>query len=285
MNQHDVINRRHAGVIRRGWDTISTAYPSERRVFTDDVHYGPLAPGERQLRLLGDVAGKQILEIGCGGGQNAIALARWGAHCVAIDPSPAQLAHAKWLAHQNGVNVQFCIGLAEDLSAFPDSAFDIALSSYAFDYVTDLTQAYSEVWRILKRGGTFVFYLSHPWFQAGGWYLSDDPETPDAADSAGLPAAEEWERRFEERASAPFRGYLRATRQIISNLIEAGFSLDRLVEQTVDDVADRSPEEMSRYSYPTGCDPTSLEYEIVRKLPLTLIIQACKRESSARSSG
>ena len=38
---------------RRGWNTISAGYQRERRISTDDVHYGPLAPGERELEPLG----------------------------------------------------------------------------------------------------------------------------------------------------------------------------------------------------------------------------------------
>ena len=53
---------------RRSWNTVSASYQAERRISTDDVHYGPLAPGERELRLLGDVAGRCVIEIGCGGG-------------------------------------------------------------------------------------------------------------------------------------------------------------------------------------------------------------------------
>ena len=40
---------------RRGWDLISASYQAERRISTDDVHYGPFAPGERELGLLGEV--------------------------------------------------------------------------------------------------------------------------------------------------------------------------------------------------------------------------------------
>jgi len=155
---------------RRSWDTISAQYQANTRISTDDVHYGPMAPGERELGLLGDVTGKRVIEIGCGGGQNSIALTIRVATCVGIDPSPAQIAHARGLALENGVEVQFMEGMAEDLSAFPDGHFDIALSSHAFGYVTDLRRAYDEAWRVLRPGGLFVFCLSHPWFQAVGWH-------------------------------------------------------------------------------------------------------------------
>ena len=259
---------------RRGWNTISGSYQVERRISTDDVHYGPNAPGERELGLLGDLSGKRVIEIGCGGGQNAVAMARWGATCVGVDPSPAQLAHAWQLAIEHGVDVQFLESVAEDLSAFPDGHFDVALSSYAFDYVTDLRQAYREAWRVLKPGGPFVFCLSHPWFQAVGWYLAGDPDFPQPADYAAWPVVDDWDWAFEDGTTAPLRDHLRTLAQIVNELTEAGFALERLVEQNMADVAAASPEELARLPYVAPFDASSQEYRIMRKLPRTLIIRA-----------
>ena len=264
---------------RRSWDTIAAQYQASTRISTDDVHYGSLAPGERELGLLGDVVGKRIIEIGCGGGQNAIALAKWGATCVGVDPSPAQIAHARRLALENGVDVQFIVGVAEDLSAFTDAHFDIALSSYAFDYVTDLRRAYDEAWRVLEPGGLFVFCLSHPWFQAVGWHLSGDPDEPEVGDYAAWPAVQEWDWTYEDGATARMRGHLRTLEQIVSELLEAGFVLERLVEQNIEDVAKASPEELARLPYVSKFDPASQEYQIMRKLPHTLVIRARKGAS------
>jgi SAM-dependent methyltransferase len=261
---------------RRSWDTISARYQTSTRISTDDVHYGSLAPGEREMGLLGDVAGKRVIEIGCGGGQNSIALAKWGATCVGVDPSPAQIAHARRLALGSNVVVQFIVGVAGDLSAFPAAHFDIALSSYAFDYVTDLRRAYNEAWRVLKPGGLFIFSLSHPWFQAVGWHLAGDPEAPEIGDYAAWPDVEEWDWSYEDGTRARMRGHLRTLDHIINELIKAGFVLERLVEQNVEDVAKMPPEELARFPYVSRFDPASQEYQIMRKLPHTLIIQARK---------
>jgi SAM-dependent methyltransferase len=278
MPQHGSIHRNH-----RSWDVISASYQASTRISTDDIHYGPLAPGERELRLLGDVSGKRVIEIGCGGGQNAIALTRWGATCVGIDPSAAQLAHARKLAREHGVEVRFAIGLAEDLSAFPDGSFDIALSSYAFDYVTDLQRAYRQVWRVLRRpdpvsgrpGGLFVFCLSHPWFQAVGWHLAGDLDAPSVGNYAAWPSVEEWDWAFEDGTTARMCGYLRTVEQIVNDLIATGFALERLVEQSIEDVARASPAQLRRIPYVHHFDPDSQEYRIMLKLPATLIVRAC----------
>ncbi|MDY7075787.1 MAG: class I SAM-dependent methyltransferase [Chloroflexota bacterium] len=262
---------------RRSWNTISTHYQASTRISTDDVHYGSLASGERELGLLGDVAGKRVIEIGCGGGQNSIALTKWGATCVGVDPSPAQITHARRLAAENGVEVQFIVGVAEDLGDFPDGHFDVALSSYAFDYVTDLRRAYDEAWRVLKPGGLFVFCFSHPWFQAVGWHLAGDPDAPEIGDYATWPDVEEWDWSYDDGTTARMRGHLRTLAQIVNELLEAGFVLERLVEQNVADVedaSDASDEKLARFPYVGPFDANSQEYKVMRKLPFTLIIRA-----------
>ena len=183
-----------------------------------------------------------------------------------------------------GVEVQFVEGMAEDLSAFPDGSFDIALSSYAFDYVTDLRRAYDEAWRVLhspdptsgKPGGLFVFCLSHPWFQAVGWHLAGDPDEPEVGDYAAWPDVQEWDWTYEDGTTTRMRGHLRTLEQIVNELMEAGFVLERLVEQNIEDVAKASPEELARLPYVSKFDPASQEYQIMRKLPHTLIIRARK---------
>jgi hypothetical protein len=57
----------------QNWDTISASYQAGARIATDGIHYGPLAPGEQELCLLGDVCSKQVIEIGYGGCLNASA--------------------------------------------------------------------------------------------------------------------------------------------------------------------------------------------------------------------
>jgi SAM-dependent methyltransferase len=274
---------------RRGWDAISAAYQRHTRISTDDVHYGPLAPGERELGLLGDVAGKRIVEVGCGGGQNSIALTKWGATCVGVDPSSAQLDHARrlarQLARQNGVEVQFIAGVAEDLSAFRDASFDVALSSYAFDYVTDLRRAYGEIWRVLKPGGLFVFCLSHPWFQAVGWYLAGDPDAAEMGNYAAWPDVEEWDWAYGGGPAGRMRGHLRPLAQMVNELLRTGFTLERMVEQSYEDVAEASPEELARLPYVHEFDPSSQEYQIMRKLPHTLIVRARKGVPSGTEVG
>ncbi|HIC89830.1 MAG TPA: SAM-dependent methyltransferase [Anaerolineae bacterium] len=272
MKDHDTLT-----LNRNSWNALAAQYQAHTRISTDDVHYGCLAPGERELGLLGDVRDKRVIEIGCGGGQNSIALSKWGATCVGVDPSEAQLAYAHRLATQEGVGVRFVQGVAEDLGDFPDETFDIVLSSYAFDYVTDLEQAYQEVWRVLKPGGLFVFCLSHPWFQAVGWYLAGDPDCPEPMDYTSWPSIEEWDWTYEDGTAVRMRSHLRTLTHLVNGLIDAGFVLERIIEQNIVDVASLQPEELARYPYVNEFDPASQGYKIMRRLPHTLILKARKR--------
>jgi hypothetical protein len=65
--------------------------------------------------------------------------------------------------------------------------------------------------------------------------------------------------------------------QVINGLIENGFILERLVEQSIEDVAGASLEELGRLPYVSPYDPGSREYAVMRKLPLTLVIRARKQ--------
>src|SRR3972149_5538370 len=77
--------------IRKSWDKIAEYYNIRYEISCDVVHYGPLCPGEDRLRLLGDIRGKKVIDMGCGGGQNAVALAKMGAKVTAVDFSCEQI--------------------------------------------------------------------------------------------------------------------------------------------------------------------------------------------------
>src|SRR3989344_6573483 len=92
------------------WDKISQSYQGRYQIGVSRVHWGPLCPSEEELRLLGDVKGKRVIEIGAGAGQNSIVLAKQGAVATAYDISKEQLKHCKGLAKEQGVKVEFVRG-------------------------------------------------------------------------------------------------------------------------------------------------------------------------------
>ena len=129
---------------------------------TDTVSYGPEMPSERELRLLGDVKGKRILDLGCGTGQAAIALAKQGAHAIALDASQPQLDRARRLAQTEEVRVEWHHSDLADLAFLRADSVDLAFSAHALGEVEDLDRVLRQVHRVLKLGGVFVFSYEHP---------------------------------------------------------------------------------------------------------------------------
>ena len=147
---------------QQAWDAASAAYQSRQQIPTDDIYYTPFGHAERDLQLLGDVRGLRILDLGCGGGQAAIALAKAGAQVTGVDFSSQQLAFARQLAANEGVTVHFALGDIDQLGSFVDGSFDLILSLYTLQYLPDPLQCLHEVHRLLVQNGRLIISLDHP---------------------------------------------------------------------------------------------------------------------------
>ncbi len=75
---------------KKWWESASKDYQEECKI-PIDIHYGPGSPNEKHFKLLGKIKGKKILEIGCGGAQCGIAMAKKEAKVTGIDISEEQL--------------------------------------------------------------------------------------------------------------------------------------------------------------------------------------------------
>jgi ubiquinone/menaquinone biosynthesis C-methylase UbiE len=156
------------------WDRLSAVYQEGAALSTASAHYGPDIATEAELRLLGDVKGKRVLELGCGGAQCSIAFARAGATAIGVDSSNEQLAFARRLCDREEVRVELRHGDLADLAFLRADSIDLAFSSYAFGYVEDLNRVFRQVHRILKVGAPLVFSLPHPAYAL----LDDDADEP-----------------------------------------------------------------------------------------------------------
>ena len=134
------------------WDRQSAAYQDVANLPTNVAHYGPDIPTEAELRLLGDLRGKKVLELGCGGAQCSIAFAKQGATAIGVDFSPAQLAYARRLCAEEEVRVELRQGDLADLAFLRADSIDLVFSAYAFGYVEDLNRVFRQVHRVLKVG-------------------------------------------------------------------------------------------------------------------------------------
>lgn len=150
--------------VEKWWDETAKYYQKETKIPTYSAHYGPQSPDENELKLLGNVKGKRILELGCGGGQCSIAFAKKGAKCIGIDISQEQLKFAEGLARKNKVKVNFIKGSFQNLSKIKSHSQDIVFSSFALQYAPNLDRVFKETYRVLKKNGIFVFSLDHPFY-------------------------------------------------------------------------------------------------------------------------
>lgn len=144
------------------WDEISAVYQARRALPTDVVSLGALVADEMGLTLLGEVRGKRVLDLGCGGGQNCIALAKAGAIVAGVDGSAAQIAFARELAAAEGVEVDFTVGDVRELGALADGGWEIVLSMATLHYLADPQRALAEARRALAVGGRLVVSVDHP---------------------------------------------------------------------------------------------------------------------------
>ncbi|WP_143965484.1 class I SAM-dependent methyltransferase [Gordonia zhaorongruii] len=162
---------------RTWWDTEADQYHVEHGRFLGaqtpggDFLWGPERLREEDVRLLGDVAGRDVLEIGCGSAPCARWLAAQGAHVVGLDVSAGMLAHAVDAMSLDDRRTPLVQSGAEQLP-FADASFDIACSSFgAIPFVADSARAMREAARVLRPGGRWVFATNHPM----RWMFLDDP--------------------------------------------------------------------------------------------------------------
>ncbi len=148
---------------KKWWESSSEGYQKDSKI-PIDIHYGPGAPNEKVMRLLGNLKRKKVLEIGCGGAQCGIAMAKKGAIVVGIDISNEQLKFAKNLAEKNKVKMKFYQGDIVNLKPIKSNSQDIVFTAWALHYVGNLKKCFKEVKRVLKKGGIFVAALPHPFY-------------------------------------------------------------------------------------------------------------------------
>ncbi|MBP5674556.1 MAG: methyltransferase domain-containing protein [Victivallales bacterium] len=151
------------------WDEIADVYQSETVISTDDFHYGPLIAGDSELELLPkSLAGLDCLEVGCGGAQNSIYLAKHGANCTAVDISEKQLKIARRLAKKTDVDICFLRADMEKMPLPESEQYDIVHSCHAIAFTTDQRHAIHELAACVKAGGMLVVSTVHP-LSGGEW--------------------------------------------------------------------------------------------------------------------
>jgi SAM-dependent methyltransferase len=141
------------------WTGQAAAYAvSGRRSWaTDRFTWGQFSVPEDEVGVLPDVAGADVVEIGCGTAYISAWLARWGARrVIGLDPTPGQLVTASALGAEFGPRIPL-VRAAGEAAPLRDGSFDLAISEYGAAIWADPYQWIPEAHRLLRPGGELVF--------------------------------------------------------------------------------------------------------------------------------
>jgi len=227
VTRHEVTDQQARQANRRWWDADADDYQAEHGGFLGDadLRWCPEGLWEADAGLLGDVAGRRVLELGCGAAAGSRWLAGQGARAVALDLSAGMLRQAVAGADRTGVRVPLVQADALTLP-FVDAAFDTVWTAFgAVPFVADSAAVMREVHRVLRPGGRWVFAVTHPM----RWIFLDDPG------ERGLVAVHSYfdRRPYVETDDDGTPSYVEQHRTLgdrIRELVAAGFRLLDVVE-------------------------------------------------------
>jgi ubiquinone/menaquinone biosynthesis C-methylase UbiE/ADP-ribose pyrophosphatase YjhB (NUDIX family) len=216
---------------RAGWNKIARAYQEQRYGdrFGERLMWSWRA-SEDELHVMGDVRRKRALVLGCGGGQDVVALARMGALAVGIDQSVEQLTYAKRHATRHAAdNAAFVSGDVRDLARFDDESFDLAVSIHALDFVDDVEAVLAEANRVLRRASALAIAVKHPYDVR----IDGESAPPYRVATSYWTREHDWTWEFKG-VKAPFRTYLRTMGEWYEAITAAGFVVEHIIEPRED---------------------------------------------------
>jgi len=117
------------------------------------------------FRLIGNVKDQLVLDLACGEGYNTRMLARKGAKVTGVDFSEKMIELAKSEETKEKLGTHYYISDAADLKKFTSNNFDVVTCFMSLQDIENYEKAISEVARVLKKGGRFVFSIPHPCFE------------------------------------------------------------------------------------------------------------------------
>lgn len=191
------------------YDSFATEY-EEHAV---SAPYNALYDRPAMLDLIGDVAGRRVLDAGCGPGLYVAELLERGAEVVGCDASPKMIELARTRV---GEAAELRVhSLNEPFRWVDDASIDVVINALVYHYINDRVAFLVEAHRMLRPGGVVVISTHHPawdWHRLGGSYFTIEPVT------------ETWSRGWKVTA------WRMPLTRPTAEFAEAGFLIEKLVE-------------------------------------------------------
>ena len=241
---------------RAGWNQVAHRFYGGTALPV----YGPLAPTEDSLQLLGPLKGIRALELGCGSGHSLRFLAERGADQVwGIDLSATQIEYARETLRDYEPNVRLFESPMELDPGIPQDYFDLVYSIYGIGWTTDLNATLSHVAKWLKPGGRLIFSGEHPAYSC----LARENERYVLAE----PYTTEGGRLDESWRGVPIVIQRRMLSTFVNAVVRAGLQFESLIEAPIDESTARAEhQDLTRW------------YSVARArmMPTTFIVTASK---------
>jgi len=214
----------------RTWDAVADDWAAHADANDYRLHY--LMP--RLLAMAGDVAGKFVLDLGCGEGGYARALALGGARVLAVDGSARLIAIARERARADGLDIAFEAANASTLDRVPSEQVDLVVAAMSLMDVEDYEGAAREVARVLRPGGALAMSILHPCFSAPvSRWIRDEDGTPTAFAVDRYFDRAVWPDLITPRFHAPVLRRHRPLEDYLAPLLASGLRLDLFKESDV----------------------------------------------------
>ncbi|MBN1667244.1 MAG: class I SAM-dependent methyltransferase [Anaerolineales bacterium] len=150
---------------RERWNALAQANVEWSRPYLDYTLEQAAAYVGRH-GILKEVAGKRVLCLASGGGQDSVAFGLLGAEVTVLDLSDVQLEHDRLAAAHHGLQTKTIQGDMRDLSVFPENHFDIVWQVFSINFVPSVQPVFQSVQRVLKPGGIYFLQFANPFVQA-----------------------------------------------------------------------------------------------------------------------
>ena len=190
---------------------------------------------------LGQVAGREVLCLAAGGGQQAPVLAAAGARVTILDNSPAMLEQDEMVARREGLDLATELGDMTDLSRFADASFDLVVHPVSNCFVPEVRPVWRECFRVLRAGGSLLAGFMNPAAYIFDFQLAEDADELKVvnrlpyADATDLPPAQR-QRLLDEGEALEFSHTLddQLAGQLDAGFLLAGFFEDSFAPEVGD---------------------------------------------------